>query len=159
MTDAGPVARVATLDDIDELVRMRALMFGAMGIELADQSWRLDAGEHYERMLSNGRIVGAVVDRVGSPGLLSSGVVSFLDQIPSPTRPFSTIAHISSMCTEPDHQRMGLGAMVLDLLVDQVRQRGVSVVELHATTEGESLYRSRGFGERVGGLEMRAVLH
>lgn len=164
MSDTGPPARLAELSDIAELVRLRAEMFASMGIELENKSWQLDAAEHYERKLSNGAVVGAVVDRPNATGIgtgigiASGGVVSFLDQIPSPTRPFNTIGHISSMFTEPAHRNAGLATKVLDLLLEQIRRRGVTIVELHATPEGEKLYRSRGFSERIGGLEMRAVL-
>lgn len=157
MTSATPAPRLADLGDVNELVRLRGLMFSAMGIEPDDQSWRYDAAEHYERMLSNGRIIGAVVDNRSGDGLVSGAVASFIDRIPGPNHP-GVVAHISSMCTEPDHRRCGLGAAVLDLLLAQVRKRGVTIVELHATPDGEALYRSRGFVERPGGHEMRAVL-
>ncbi len=169
MTSGVPIARLAELADIPELVRLRGLMFSAMGIEPENQSWRLDAAEHYERGLSNGRIVGAVVDRprvdsstgdgAGDTGdLASGGVVSFLDQIPGPTQPASFVGHISSMCTEVEHRGTGMAAAVLDLLLAEIRRRGLTVAELHATPEGEALYRSRGFLPRPGGLEMQARL-
>jgi ribosomal protein S18 acetylase RimI-like enzyme len=61
--------------------------------------------------------------------------------------------HIIDMATLPDHQRRGLGAMVLDHLLAEIRQRAPAGawVNLLADPPGRKLYASRGFAETAPG--------
>jgi GNAT superfamily N-acetyltransferase len=49
------------------------------------------------------------------------------------------------MCTDPAYRRRGLGRAVLAALLDWLWAHGVTLVELHATKDGDPLYRSFGF--------------
>jgi GNAT superfamily N-acetyltransferase len=55
--------------------------------------------------------------------------------------------HIADMATSPDHQRRGLGRLVLDRLVDEIRARAVDTpyVTLFADAPGRPLYARAGF--------------
>lgn len=81
-------------------------------------------------------IAGAVVldgDRaVGMGRLVGDGVKYF---------------YVQDMAVLPDYQRRGIGAQVLDALLDHVRSVAPdhAFVGLFATGAGEALYRSRGF--------------
>lgn len=108
--------------------------------------------EHRELALANGwqgafdwdrlqasldaSIAGAVVldgDRaVGMGRLVGDGVKYF---------------YVQDMAVLPDYQRRGIGAQVLDALLDHVRSVAPdqAFVGLFATGAGEALYRSRGF--------------
>jgi predicted acetyltransferase len=51
------------------------------------------------------------------------------------------------VCTEPAHRRAGLARQIMSALMAWLAEQQVTVVELHATSEGEGLYRSIGFGD------------
>jgi GNAT superfamily N-acetyltransferase len=150
--------RRATEDDVAELVRLRRLMFEAMGLGTRDDRWQRAAAEVIGRDLGAGRLVAAVVDAPdGSRALAASGIAQFAAHIPGPTTPASTRAYLSSMSTDPRWRRRGYGTRVLDLLMDLCRARGAGVVELHATDAGRVLYERVGFVPRPGAPEMRWV--
>lgn len=149
-------ARPATAHDVAELVRLRRLMFEAMGLDTRDGSWERVAVEVIGRDLRADRLVAAVVDAPdGSGALAAGGIAQFAAHIPGPTNPAATRAYLSSMSTDPRWRRRGYGTRVLELLMDLCRARRAGVVELHATDAGRILYERAGFVPRPGAPEMR----
>lgn len=156
--DTGFTARFALVSDAFELVRLRAVMYESLGVDTSDPEWRADCRAHLEDRLGDGRLIGTVVDRPRAPGLAASALAELATRIPAPSGPTGTYAYLSSVSTDPAWRRQGMARAVVSLLVDELRSRGVRRVELHATADGEPLYRSFGFVPRVGGREMRLVL-
>jgi ribosomal protein S18 acetylase RimI-like enzyme len=148
-------ARRALPGDAAELVRLRALMFDAMGLDTAGEAWRASAELHLQKVLAEGEVVAAVVDAPGG-GLAAAGVIEFQERIPSPGNPSGRGAYVSNMSTDVLWRRRGFARAVLAELMREARRRGVHRVELHATEDGMGLYRSVGFVPRSGGgAEMR----
>ena len=154
-TDEASRARLATSADAAELVRLRALMFESMGVSAADPRWRSACLSFLEVNLGNSLLIGAVVDAPDGSGLASGGLANLMVRTPSPSSPTGTLAYLSSMSTDPRWQRMGYGRAVIVRLLQELEGAGIAQAELHATSAGERLYRSLGFAERPGGLEMR----
>ena len=150
----GPPVRRATPADAEELVRLRAVMFEAVGPLPTSREWADRAVDHFRRELAGDALVGAVV---GAPdgGLASCGVIRFQRWIPSPGNPTGWAAYISSMCTDHPYRRQGHARRVLARLLDEAFARGIERIELHAAPDGVELYRSVGFVERTGGTEMQ----
>jgi GNAT superfamily N-acetyltransferase len=51
------------------------------------------------------------------------------------------------MSTDPTYRRRGYGRATLAALLGWLRSTGITTVDLHATPDGEPLYRSLGFTE------------
>jgi GNAT superfamily N-acetyltransferase len=51
------------------------------------------------------------------------------------------------MSTDPAYRRRGYGRTTLLTLLAWLRSTGITMVDLHATPDGEPLYRSLGFTE------------
>ncbi len=155
--DAGCVARLALVTDALELVRLRAVMFESLGIDTTHPDWKAACRAHLEARLEDGNLVGAVVDQPRGPGLVASALAELSTRIPGPSRPTGSSAYLSSVSTDPAWRRRGMARAAVFLLLDELRRRGVRRVELHATPDGEPLYRSFGFLPRGGGRELRLV--
>ncbi len=56
---------------------------------------------------------------------------------------------ILNMYTIPKARKNGISALILDRLIVEARQRGISKISLHTTKDGEKLYRKFGFSEPV----------
>jgi GNAT superfamily N-acetyltransferase len=56
---------------------------------------------------------------------------------------------ILNMYTVPFARRKGISALILQQLLNEARQRGISKVSLHTSKDGEKLYRKFGFSEPV----------
>jgi GNAT superfamily N-acetyltransferase len=139
--------------DASELVRLRAVMFGEMGLDVSGSLWRARCAEYFTVALSGPDLVGAVVDAPGG-GLAATGVAEFVRRIPGPVNPGGHWAYLSSICTDPQWRRRGLARLVLGELLAQAERRGVHRVDLHATPDGRALYEESGFAPKAGGVEM-----
>lgn len=140
-------ARWATVDDVDELIRLRQVMLDAMDVP-DDPSWRPRVASQLQAGIDDGRFFAAVVESPdGRGGLAGSGVGMVWERLAGPTDDDGRFGYIQSMATDPAWRSQGVARIVLALLLDGFRARGVSRVGLHATQYGDPLYRSVGFVE------------
>ncbi len=54
-------------------------------------------------------------------------------------------AYILNVYIEPAHRRRGAARLLTTTMIDWCRDQGIQRVALHASTEGEPLYKSLGF--------------
>ncbi len=148
--------RMATLDDMDLLVRHRRGMWEEIfdlpkeRLDAADRAYRRWA----RRRMKNGRMVGWIVEAAnGEP--VASGCVWLAPQQPRPMWPGLTAPYLMSMFTEPAHRGKGYATRIVRESVRWARAKGFTVMLLHASRFGESIYLKAGF-ER--GNEMRLRL-
>ncbi|MBA3829987.1 MAG: GNAT family N-acetyltransferase [Taibaiella sp.] len=59
--------------------------------------------------------------------------------------PSGKMGYIMNMYTSPAYRRMGIGSTIMKLLIQSAKAIGIRFFELHATKEGEPLYRKHGF--------------
>ncbi|MFD9126455.1 GNAT family N-acetyltransferase [Kitasatospora sp. NPDC059571] len=162
----GPAVRPATPADAPELVRLRALMFEAMGSAAAAGAdgpggWR-DTAEAVlrERLAAPGRTLQAfVVDDPGRPGRLASCAVGTLEhRLPAPGHPDGRFGFVFNVCTDPGQRRRGLARACTAALLEWFDGQRVTRVDLHATAGGSDLYRSLGFADHAIPLSRTRLL-
>jgi GNAT superfamily N-acetyltransferase len=82
---------------------------------------------------------------------LASCAVGIIDRrLPSPHNPLGHSGYVLSVATDPRHRRRGYARAVVQATLDWFESRGVQRVELHASTEAETMYRTMGFLEPHG---------
>ena len=141
--------RRADVRDADELVRLRALMFEAMGDDASAPGWRSACREALvRRLVQPDRFAAFVVAVDGS--VVSGGVGWVEEHLPSPGQPDGRRGHVASMSTDPEHRRRGHGRAVLQGLMAWFAELGVGRVDLRATGDGQPLYLSLGFRVLAG---------
>jgi len=133
-------------DDAPEVIRLASVMYESMGVDVTPPEWRREA----ERMVrgragTEGCAVFVVEDDEREGHLLACGAVTVATRLPGPGVPNARFGYIQWMATEPEHRRRGHARAIFDAILGWLRAQGVKAVELHATPEGESLYRSFGF--------------
>jgi ribosomal protein S18 acetylase RimI-like enzyme len=150
--------RLATPYDVPEMVRLRRELFGALGVVSEDNTWERHCAGLLTRGLYAGSLIGAVVEHPDGDSLVAVGTAEIEVGLPGPNNPDGRRGHIGTMCTDAAWRRQGLGDAVLDVLLVELTAQGLTRIELHATADGEGIYRRRGFVERPGGLEMRLAV-
>lgn len=135
--------RWAGLDDVDELVRLRRVMFDSMGLAVSPADDEAVAAA-FVRGLPTGELFAAVVDS-GEGWLAACGVGMVALRLPGPGNPSGRFGYIQSMVTDERARRRGHARAVLAALLERFDADGVARVDLHATELGEPLYRSFGF--------------
>ncbi|HEU0129858.1 MAG TPA: GNAT family N-acetyltransferase [Mycobacteriales bacterium] len=139
--------RRATPDDAPELVRLRGVMFDAMGVDhAAEPEWPAACERVLRDRLASGEMAAFVVDGDGG-GLAAGGVGMVAQRLPSPRNPNGLHGYVQSMATDPAARRRGYAREVFAALLEWFAERGVGSVDLHATEAGAALYRQFGFSE------------
>jgi ribosomal protein S18 acetylase RimI-like enzyme len=138
--------RRAVADDVDELVRLRRLMFDEQDARGGPDSWQTQARAWFLHALTVREDWMCVVAG-DAPGdrLLACGTAWITWNLPGPQWPDGRKGYIAGMCTDVAGRRRGYARRVLGSLLDWLGESGVSVVELNSSPQGAPLYRSVGF--------------
>jgi ribosomal protein S18 acetylase RimI-like enzyme len=154
---SGIAIRQATVADIPDLVRLRRMMFEAMGF---DDPVKLDAGDaaaadYFAKAIPSGEFQGWLAVTPAGEVVSTSGLV--IDQHPpGPGNLSGKTGYIMNVVTHPAYRRRGLARRLMQVALAWLDERGIQRAELHATDMGRQLYESLGFADHAGmRLEMR----
>lgn len=137
--------RMAVLDDINELIRIR-LIFGEelSGVknhpneQLLVQSLK----EYLEKELGNKYLVWlAVIDNE----IISTAAVCIREQPGSFLNTSGIWGYVMNVYTFPKYRKMGLADKLMKTLIDECRQNGIGALDLHASELGKSCYEKLDF--------------
>lgn len=143
--------RSATVEDIAELVRLRALLLSsgtalyAARDEAEDKAWKRDYRTWLDRVLTaaDDQVYVAVI---GEPGELLACAVAVVDQrAPTVRCPSGRSGWVQAVVVDPALRQQGLGGVVMDHVLGWLRRAGADAVALQTTAVGAPLYRKLGF--------------
>lgn len=140
------IYRKATLDDMKILVETRVeILRDANGLSAdADMSAvERESYDYYAKALADGSCVCYLV--FDGETFAGTGGVCFYRVMPTYFNPSGQKAYIMNMYTAPEYRRKGIAYETLDLLVKEIRGRGVTFIALEATDAGRPLYEKYGF--------------
>ncbi len=141
--------RKATINDIDELVKMRIEFLIAEHGSFTDEqieSLQKQLPLYFEKHIGNdfyaflGEIDGCIV---------SSAFLIISEKPASISYVSGKIATLSNVYTKPDYRRRGISKNILELMIEETKKLDVSYIELKATKDGYRLYEKLGFEEQA----------
>lgn len=142
-----PFLRAATAADAAEVVRLAAMMFATIGVDAHDAGWRR-AGERAVSERLGRDLAVFVAEDPAAPGRLVASVAGTVARrLPTPHDPSGLAGYVQWVATEAAWRRQGLGSALMTRLLDWYADQGAGRVELHATRDGEGVYRALGFSE------------
>jgi ribosomal protein S18 acetylase RimI-like enzyme len=145
---AAVQVRRATVADVSELVRLRGVMHDAMGVEHEGGRWQPACRRFLENELPRPTLAAYVADHPQQADRLAGcGFAIVTHRLASPRNPSGRHGYVQSMVVEPEFRRRGLARDIFDALMRWFADNDVPQVALHATADGEPLYRSFGFTE------------
>ncbi|MFE2150494.1 GNAT family N-acetyltransferase [Streptomyces lavendulae] len=150
--------RPAEVADVPELVRLRAVALDSLGTDPgpADAPWREAAhGWFLERLTGRSDVYCLVVG--GAPGepLLATGMAWITHHLPGPRRPDGRRGYLDGIVTDTTARGQGHGRRIVDALVALLGGLGIRHVQLHASADGEPVYRAAGFtAGRYPGMDL-----
>ena len=138
------MVRRADVNDVPALVRLRAVMFDAMGIPAGgtDAAWRTAAEAWFRAQLEAPAGFAAFVVDDPLLGVVSAACGICDARAPGPRGLSVVRGHVFSIATDSPRRRRGHARAWFRL------DTGAETVELSATSDGVELYRSLGFRER-----------
>jgi len=108
---------------------------------------RLELNDYFTQALAEKRFFAYLAELKGE--VLSFGAM-VIKKIPGDFNQSSYLeGDILNMYTVPFARRKGISAMILQQLINEARNRGISKVSLHTSKDGEKLYRKFGFNDPV----------
>lgn len=151
----GLIYKRATLEDINTLVETRIEVLRAANKLCADT----DMGEverqsylYYQKALSDGSHIAYLV--FDESGCIGTGGVSFFQVMPTYHNPSGKKAYIMNMYTNPKYRRKGIAYKTLDMLIKEIKSKGISSISLEATDMGRPLYEKYGFVKMNSEMEL-----
>ncbi len=147
----------AVVSDAAELASLREEMYFSVHLRETSPDW-VKSTEHYfaEEIAQRSTIVS--VARSTHDGVVALAAASLRRSVPFPEFPSGNGAYLHSVSTRPSYRHRGLSRSVMEHLIGELRERKLELVELHASWQGEGLYRSLGFDDRRAGVELRLNL-
>ena len=145
----------ATESDIEELVNTRIIVLRAAN-KLSDDidmsKVKEESYRYYKEFLAAGEHIAYLVydDNI----FIGAGGVSFYKVMPTYHNSTGRKAYIMNMYTVPEYRRKGIAFKTLDLLVNEVRKKGILQISLEATAAGRPLYEKYGFRQMADEMEL-----
>jgi GNAT superfamily N-acetyltransferase len=141
--------RRATTADIDSLVDMRLRFLNEMYHHPDDEETdelRKSLRDYFAASIRDNRFVAWLAECDGET-IGTSGMVVW--QLPGRYGGLVSgeVGYILNLYTIPEARKGGICTRLLDELIDEGRRRGLTYFHLHATGDGENIYRRAGFTE------------
>lgn len=136
----------ASPDDLELLIRTRIEVLRAANLLDDDVDMSMveqKSRRYYREALPSGNHTAYLV--FDGEQFIAAGGVSYYQIMPTYHNPTGKKAYIMNMYTKPDYRRQGIALKLLDLLVQDARNHGISAISLEATDMGRPLYEKYGF--------------
>jgi ribosomal protein S18 acetylase RimI-like enzyme len=140
--------RRATPSDIELIIEYRiAFLKEVQGCPSVTQESlvRKSLRRYLKKSLGNNTFISWIAEYQNQPVGFSGMVMR--EQPGSFEIPNGKIGYIMNMFTVKEYRRTGIGSLLFQKLIEIAQQRNLDKIELHTTSEGESLYRKFGFRE------------
>ena len=140
--------RLATLEDIDELVSLRISFL--QEAEEVDSSKPTDEVKsflykYFKEKIPNELFVSWLATENNK--IIATSGISFHVVPPYLGNPSGEEAYLMNMYTLPKYRKQGIGTKLLDKTVEEAKMRGIKKIRLSSTTIGRPLYIKKGFVE------------
>lgn len=148
--------RRATVADVPHLVRLRRMMFEAMGYGNPAQLDAADAAAeaYFSAAIPSRNFFGWLAFATTGEAVSSGGVV--IDRHPpGPANLSGQVGYIMNLVTDPRYRRQGIARRMMHHVVEWLAEQGIQTMALHATDMGRPLYEELGFENST---EMRLIL-
>jgi len=136
--------RLATSDDLELLVEMRLEFINVQVENDKYEDLRKNCYKHLFDKAFKANACEVVLAEDGDK-CIGTGIVYYYDLIPSLYSPNGKKGYVTSMYVAPDYRRRGIGAEILEQLIERAKIRGVKEMFLNPSEMGRPLYEKRGF--------------
>ena len=147
--------RKASIEDVDLLTKTRIeVLLAANHLPGSTDMGEVEkqSRAYYENAIPDGTHTAFLVfDREQFVG---AGGISYYQVMPTYHNPTGRKGYIMNMYTRPEYRRMGIAYHMLDLLIQDAREKDVTFISLEATSAGRPLYEKYGFSSMTDEMEL-----
>jgi GNAT superfamily N-acetyltransferase len=133
--------RQATIDDIDTLVELRLRFLGEIGyggdnVAGAVRDYMLQA-------IPAGQFAAWVAEEDSQ--IIATGGLVYCQKVPHGRNPSGREGFVLNMYTLTEWRGRGIATVLMETIVEHVRQQGITCIRLHASEDGMGIYTKLGF--------------
>lgn len=128
--------------DLDTFINMRIIQLREEGAT-EDIDLVPSLKDYYNRHMGDGTFVSWLA--LDGDKIIGTSGMSFVEKPPYFGCPNGRIGLLSSMFTDPDYRRCGIGKELLRRVVEEAREYGCGAVHITASDMGVKLYTAFGF--------------
>lgn len=139
--------RKATDAEIDALIKSRCRTMREVCGFYDDYEFPAEFMEATKQYFlhGDGTTVIATDDSCEPPQIVGNATLCYTILLPTFSHPSGKRAHLMNVHVEKEFRRKGIARKMLELLVDEAKERGVTEISLDATDDGRKLYEARGY--------------
>lgn len=140
------MTRMATIDDIDSLVKFRIRLLNEVNNNIENYDWDqyLEVLKtFYSESLSNGKVIAFLVEENGK--LVATSMMYFYNITPLQYNLDGKMALLTDIYTIPEHRNKRFGMGLLNNIMEYAKKMGYKKIVLNATDSGRKLYEKYGF--------------
>lgn len=137
--------RLAALDDLDELIRLRLDFLQEVGNLKAGDADELGTAlrDYLIRKMPAGEFLAWVAEDAGA--IVATSGVTLFERPPNGSNLTGLEAYLSNMYTVPACRGRGIGTALVATIVAHLKATRVRRIWLHATEQGRPVYAKAGF--------------
>lgn len=96
----------------------------------------------------------STIYRYGFPGIEASSIRIKVNILNAALKPSGNKAYIMNMYTNPEYRRQGIAYKTLDMLIRDIKNKGITAISLEETDMGRPLYEKYGFVKMNDEMEL-----
>ena len=101
---------------------------------------------YFKKSIAQGSFTGFMAENENGQPIAFGGMI--IKEIPGDFyKALYREAEILNMYTVPEARKQGISTILLEKLIEEAKNTGISKLALHTTTAGENIYRNAGFSE------------
>ncbi len=135
--------RKADSGDIEVLMKLREEMLRVVNRLPDDYEFSDEIKEHSRRYFLEGDQTTVIA--LDNGDAIACASISYIGVMPTFAHPTGKRAHLMNVYTNGSYRRRGIARVLVNMLIDEAKERGVTEIGLDATESGRPLYESLGF--------------
>ena len=135
--------RIATKDDINLLMESRLEMLKVVNNLESDYQFSPDFVDNSRTYFDSGdqTTVLAFKDET----VIGCASICYINVMPTFDHPNGNRAHLMNVYTNSQYRRQGIAYHMVNMLIHEAKERGITEISLDATLSGRALYKKCGF--------------
>ena len=135
--------RIANKEDIDLLMSIRLEMLRKINALSDNYVFSDEFIANSMRYFLEGNQTTSIALEKGK--VVACASMSYIELMPTFSHPTGNRAHLMNVYTNDDYRRQGVAHKLVQILIDEAKEKGVTEISLDATDLGRPLYESLGF--------------
>lgn len=135
--------RIATKDDINLLMESRLEMLKVVNNLESDYQFSPNFIDNSRTYFENGDQTTVLAFK--GETVIGCASICYINIMPTFDHPTGNRAHLMNVYTNSQYRRQGIAYHMLNMLIKEAKERGITEISLDATQSGRALYQKCGF--------------